>query len=1514
MFRSFQSTSPRRWLLLRTAALILWATGMLVVPAGATDDHLLLCEAVVTPTASEFLEIVNPTAAAVGLDDFYLADDASYALLPAASGTGPTPSIGSSDFIVRFPAGSSLAPGQVAVIAFDGAGFLAAFGTAADFEISGTDAGTPDMIPTDLGASAGLTNSGENAVLFTWDGASDLVQDVDMLNIGTPSAANDIGDKTSVAVDGPDADTSATAYGTDAFTMPQQSADPGFGTSTKRLTLEAGNETSGANGATGDDETSEQIQNTWDSAFTAPNPGVCEALAPAVPPILINEADADTASTDVLEFIELFDGGSGTTALDGLVVVLYNGSSDTVYNAFDLDGFTTDASGYFLLGNAAVSPTPAIIFPSNGLQNGADAIALYVGDAADFPNGTALATANLLDALVYDTNDGDDAGLLALLNAGEPQVNEGGAGDKDGHSNQRCPNGAGGGLNTSGYLQDTPSPAADNNCPVPMVGDVLINEADADTAGTDVLEFIELFDGGSGGTVLDGLVVVLYNGSSDTVYNAFDLDGFTTDVNGYFLLGNVGVSPAPDIVFGSNGLQNGADAVAIYAADAADFANGTAVTTANLIDALVYDTNDGDDAGLLVLLNAGQPQVNEGGAGDKDAHSNQRCPNGVGGGRNTAGYLQNPPTPAADNFCPLPDLWINEADADTAGTDTLEFIELFDGGSGSTALDGLVVVLYNGSSDTVYNAFDLDGLTTDANGYLLLGNAGLVPAPDVVFSSNGLQNGADAIAIYAGDAADFPNGTAVSIADLVDALVYDTDDGDDAGLLVLLNPGEPQVNEAGGGNKDGHSNQRCPNGAGGAFNTAGYQQAAPTPAAENTCALVVLEIFELQGNGLTSPFDGSEVATEANVVTVLAPDGFFIQTPTVRSDGDSDTSDGIFVFTTTPPTVAVGDMVDITGVVQEFFGFTELTAPLTVMVTATGGAIPAAVTLDANTPSPLQPVSPIELERLEGMLVEIVGGTVVGSNQSFGSDPIAEVHIVAGPNRSFREPGIEFPGIVGLPVWDGNPEVFELDPDRLGLPNQIIAAGSSFDAVGVIGFEFGGYELFPASLSITPATLPVAVRATAAGEFTVGSLNLFRLFNDIVDPMDHGGTLVSTAEFQTRLTKFSLYIREVLLAPDILAVEEVENIATLSELATRIFADDAAVLYTAFLTEGNDQGGIDVGFLVREDVIQVDAITQLAAAELLTFDGSLLHDRPPLLFEGSYLGSTLPTPISVLVVHNRSLNGIDADPGSGPRVRQKRLEQAQSIAQIVQDLQTTDPDVNLVVTGDYNAFEFTDGFVDVVGQMAGNFTPADNLLSAADLVDPNLLIETLALPAAERYSFNFRGSSQTLDHALTSSHLDALVRGLEYGRGNADAARILLDDPTTPLRASDHDGLVLFLAGDGDGDGIGDDLDNCPAVPNPDQADADGDGLADACDDRCPGTEIPEAVPTRTLKKNHWALVDGDGVFDTPPGPHDDLIFTLGDTGGCSCEQILTATGAGNGQFFFGCTQGTLEGWISSLD
>ena len=127
----------------------------------------------------------------------------------------------------------------------------------------------------------GLTNAGEMVALFFWDGVTDTVKDVDIVIGGNaPTAANTIIAKT--AVDGPDVDTTTTAYATDVpnpiFDM---ATDTPNATSYKRIALETTQETQlgTGNGITGDDETSESIRTTWDSqavstGYTAGTPGV----------------------------------------------------------------------------------------------------------------------------------------------------------------------------------------------------------------------------------------------------------------------------------------------------------------------------------------------------------------------------------------------------------------------------------------------------------------------------------------------------------------------------------------------------------------------------------------------------------------------------------------------------------------------------------------------------------------------------------------------------------------------------------------------------------------------------------------------------------------------------------------------------------------------------------------------------------------------------------------------------------------------------------------------------------------------------------------------------------------------------------------------------------------------------------------------------------------------------------------------------------------------------------------
>jgi predicted extracellular nuclease len=646
--------------------------------------------------------------------------------------------------------------------------------------------------------------------------------------------------------------------------------------------------------------------------------------------------------------------------------------------------------------------------------------------------------------------------------------------------------------------------------------------------------------------------------------------------------------------------------------------------------------------------------------------------------------------------------------------------------------------------------------------------------------------------------------------------------------------------------------------------------------------------WQIQGAGAVSPMVGA-IRKTSGIVTAVFPgaSGFFIQAP-APGDGVSATSDGLFVFTGSTPTVAVGDEVEVVGNVVEFFDMTELSAT-TVTVKTRGNALPPPVMFDENTPSPDQPQPVSDMERFEGMLVGVVDGTVSSPTNQFG-----EASVVAATQRAFREPGILFPGRDGLPVWDGNPEIFEIDIDYFDAPTKpLIAAGATVTAQGPLAFSFSDYQIWPTSLAVTGSPAVVPVRERKPGEFTVGSQNFLRLF-DLEDDPDSDDVPTPPAQYDTRLQKLSLYVRQSLGAPDILAVQEVENLAALQAVADRIRLDEPSIVYHAHLFEGNDIGGIDVGFLTR-DTVRVDSIEQSGKDTIFSFPGATdapLNDRPPLILRGAYVGGGALFPITVINVHQRSLSGIEGS--DGERVRAKRHAQALQLSQLIDQLQDATPGLHLVVIGDFNAFEFTDGYVDVMGQVTGTPDSAGALLPATAEISQPLTNQTLNMPADERYSFVFDGNAQSLDHAITSQALGLYVRGAQHARGNADAPFALADDGTTSLRSSDHDGTVLFLTTDLDEDGVTDNLDACSE------------------------TRIPENVPGIRLNPNHYALVDGDGTFETtaPPGKAGRMpSFTISDTRGCSCGQILDQVGAAEGgERSFGCSPGTMKNWVEPAE
>jgi predicted extracellular nuclease len=191
------------------------------------------------------------------------------------------------------------------------------------------------------------------------------------------------------------------------------------------------------------------------------------------------------------------------------------------------------------------------------------------------------------------------------------------------------------------------------------------------------------------------------------------------------------------------------------------------------------------------------------------------------------------------------------------------------------------------------------------------------------------------------------------------------------------------------------------------------------PAQTGSCTLTVnilspMEIWQIQGSGPASPFVGQTVRTENNVVTAKTSNGFFMQTPDARADASDQTSNGIFVFTGAAPSVSVGDQVDVTATVSEFFQLTELR--LRECQRRFAGALAADARIDGSdrhrhVRAVARPAMAAERARALRRHAGASGrGRATGPSDNFGDVPI-----VADSTRTFREPGIAYPGLPGLP-------------------------------------------------------------------------------------------------------------------------------------------------------------------------------------------------------------------------------------------------------------------------------------------------------------------------------------------------------------------------------------------------------------------------------------------------------------------------------------------------------------------
>ena len=590
----------------------------------------------------------------------------------------------------------------------------------------------------------------------------------------------------------------------------------------------------------------------------------------------------------------------------------------------------------------------------------------------------------------------------------------------------------------------------------------------------------------------------------------------------------------------------------------------------------------------------------------------------------------------------------------------------------------------------------------------------------------------------------------------------------------------------------------------------------------------VVPIHEIQGSSATSPYMLELVGT-TGVVTGVKSNGFFIQVPDADVDSDPNSSEGLFVFTSGAPSavVTIGSFVKVVGTVQEYVPLadpfsppmTELGGHPVVTLLSSGGPLPEPITLTAADASPAGALD--QLERFEGMRVRVASLTVVGPTGGNVSEVTASAEsngvfygVITGVDRPFREPGVQVPDLLPtgapsqVPRFDGNPERLRVDSDgQPGAAPLDVAAGAVVTGlVGPLDYAYRTYTILP---DVTPPPTATgglsaaSVPAPSTDQFTVASFNMEGFYDAVNDP-DTSDTVLTPFAFAARLDKASLIIRTILLSPDIIGVQEVENLTTLQAVADKVNADAAAngqpdPGYQAYLVEGLDVGGIDVGFLVKSVRVQVLDVTQYGKDALYVNPNTrlpeLLNDRPPLVLRArvSDPRGGAPFAITVIVNHLRSLLGVD-DAVDGNRVRAKRRAGAEFLAALIQQRQAADPAERIVSLGDYNAYQFSDGYVDVVGTVVGAPAPFEEVvLASADLVEPNLTDLATLLPADQRYTYLQDGSAQVLDHILVSSNMLARLGEVTVARVNADFPEVFRSDWTRPERLSDHDIPVAYF-------------------------------------------------------------------------------------------------------------------------
>ncbi len=1066
----------------------------------------------------------------------------------------------------------------------------------------------------------------------------------------------------------------------------------------------------------------------------------------------------------VMTLIPATPGGAVTTTGDLFISELhYDNDGTDVGEFFEIEGPAgTDLSGWTVLlyngsngtvyGTVALSGVisdesggrGAVAFPQpvNGIQNGS-------------PDGLALVDPSnvVVEFLSYEGSFTGVGGAADGLTSTDIGVSES-SGALIGESLQVV-NGV-----WTGPASESPGSL---NLGAPTSA-VFISELHYDNAGTDVGEFFEIE--GPAGTDLSGWTVLLYNGSNGTVYGTVALSGVISDESG-----GRGAVAFPQPV---NGIQNGSpDGLAL-------------VDPSNVVvEFLSYEgsfTGVGGAADGLTSTDIGVSESSGALIGES-----LQVVNGVWTGPASE-------SPGSLNLgAPTSAVFISELHYDNAGTDVGEFFEIE--GPAGTDLSGWTVLLYNGSNGTVYGTVALSGVISDESG-----GRGAVAFPQPV---NGIQNGS-------------PDGLALVDPSnvVVEFLSYEGSFTGVGGAADGLTSTDIGVSESSGA-LIGESLQ--------VVNGVWTGPASESPGLLNTevvvpptgfCGDPATLISAIQGDGSASPLVGQTHTIEGVVVgdfqDVLGANGdlngFFVQEEDAESDGNPATSEGIFVFQGSNPTVDVanGDLIRVVGPVSEFFDATQISATAVLVCGPTDSPTPATVTLPVDSFG--------EYEAVEGMSIVVGANQDVYISEYFNFDRFGE--IVLTPERLYQPTAVFDPGSPDaaalaelnarsrLTLDDGrssqNPDpARHPNGDPFTLDNRFRGGDILRDVVGVMDYSFGLYRIQPTAGAAYVEDNPrPATPDDVGGSLTVASFNVLNYFNtiddgvnDICGPLQDQECRGADNENERTRQLDKIVSAMAVMDADVLGIIEVENttgVEAMADIVDGLNAISGSGTYDYIDTGTVGSDAIKVGFIYQPG--SVTPVGDYAVLDDPAFVAPFGIDRNRAALAQTFLENATGGKFTAVVNHLKS-KGSPCGPGDDdPEAGSCNLTRTVS-AQVLADWLATDPtgsdDPDVMIIGDLNSYDKEDpidvliaeGYVDLLGLSEGEFA----------------------------YSYVFDSQLGYLDYGMANASLASQVTGTTAWHINADEPDLIDYDTSfkqdaqdaiyapDAYRSSDHDPVIVGL-------------------------------------------------------------------------------------------------------------------------